>query len=295
MPDDALAKVLADDALSESEQKYFDTAGQDTSGLLSDDAARSSEPTSRSAEPTEARSASDTASATPPKPTASRDDATAAELAKERDLRVRTEERLNMLVEALTPAQRAEERQEVREDPRPDPEKDVFAYMRWQERRAERLEQTVHARAQQDDARRSERQFIGTYHNDARNFARSNPDFAQAYQFILADRDRELQQMGYGDASERSRIILGEERDLVLRNLQAGKSPSQAVYNLAKGRGFKGAASTAGQSRGGASRPSGGSSEAIPSLEALGEMSDDDFAAVVAKYGGLDQIVNKGA
>ena len=119
--------------------------------------------------------------------------------------------------------------------------------MAWQERRAERLEhalaeskQAVIAQRDHYNGERAAQQFIGTYRQDAANFTRQNPDFGEAYRYILADRDRELQAMGYTDANQRAQMINAEEHDLVARNLQARKSPAQAIYNLARGRGFKG-------------------------------------------------------
>jgi hypothetical protein len=275
-----LAEVIAEDALSPEEQQYFQSGGD--ASRLSDDG-RSSEPTSSAA------SASDTSSRAPSKSEPSEADRYRSEPAQERETRVRTEERLRLLTEALTPQQQADERRAVREDPRPDPEKDVFAYMAWQERRSERLEHAlqdtqnalVHTHNQYQ-ADRGAQQFISTYRQDAANFARQNPDFMNAYQHLLADRDRELKEMGYTDANQRAQIIQNEESDLVARNMQAQKSPAAAIYAFAKGRGFKG----------GGSRSPGGSPDGM-SVAAIANLSDDEFASLTARLGGLDNILQK--
>jgi len=272
---DGLAEILAEDALTPEEEKYF-TSHCDTSALSDAVAQPSESAPNLSASPD-----------TPTKSEPSEADRYQAELAQEREKRVRVEERLNLLAEALSPQQQADERQAVREDPRPDPERDVFGYMAWQERRSERLERALQETQnalvqshQQYQGDRAAQQFISTYRQDARNFARQNPDFAQAYQYILADRDRELKEMGYADPNQRLQIITAEERDLVTRNLQARKSPAAAIYALAKGRGFKGGGRGPGGTDG-------------MSVAAIANLSDDEFASLTNRLGGLDNILRR--
>jgi hypothetical protein len=273
---DGLAEVLAGDALTPEEEKYFTSHG-DTSAL-SDDAAQSMS-SSVSAVPDTSRAQT--------KSEPSEADRYRTELAQEREMRVRTDERLKLLAEALSPQQQADERQAVREDPRPDPERDVFGYMAWQERRSQRLEQALAETQQafvqhhnQINGERAAQQFISAYRQDAVNFARQTPDFREAYQYILADRDRELQEMGYTDPNQRLQIITAEERDLVTRNLQNRRSPAAAIYALAKGRGFKNSG-----------RGPGGTGDM--SVAAIANLSDDEFASLTARFGGLDNILKK--
>ncbi len=132
-------------------------------------------------------------------------------------------------------------------------------------------------------------QFVQTYASAAQEFAAKQTDFPLAYKHLMADRDAELQELGFVDAANRHRILQAEEQGIVAQALQNGKNPAEVLYAVAKRRGFKGGAGTAEDAEtkietlrkgANASNPTaggGGNAEPPMSLEALARMSDEDF------------------
>jgi hypothetical protein len=84
--------------------------------------------------------------------------------------------------------------------------------------------------------------FIDDYRASVDAFAVKQPDFPQAYQFLLKTLDAELEARGFGDAAERAQIMEAEEAAMVIRAKQAKKDPAELVFNYAKFRGFAPAA-----------------------------------------------------
>jgi hypothetical protein len=161
----------------------------------------------------------------------------------------RLDERMKLLTEALTP-QKKEEMED--QDPMPDPEQDIFGYAQWQGRQIERLAAEVNniktgSRAQQDEA-----QLFDAYKNDVVNYARQDPTFSPAYQYLMASRTIELAQVFFGkdvteegatlspqEATQIRNAIAEEEKEIVAATLKSGGSPAQRILALAKGRGFR--------------------------------------------------------
>jgi hypothetical protein len=179
----------------------------------------------------------------------------------------RTDERLKLLNEALTSGQKQQEARNEEQDPEPDPEQDIFGWVQWSRRKTARLEQMV-AEQQQSTARQSDEQRVASsYMEDARAFATKEPAFSQAYNFLMVGRTAELALYLFGkevfDANgnfidgsltreEVGRIkaeISAEERELVQNALRNQRSPAQAVFNMAKARGFRPQAQTGGQQK----------------------------------------------
>lgn len=76
------------------------------------------------------------------------------------------------------------------------------------------------------------------YHNDARRLMAEDPNFESGYRFLVSQRHKELEVMGVANEADRNRIISQEETGLVVEALKAKISPAQAIYNIAKARGF---------------------------------------------------------
>lgn len=128
--------------------------------------------------------------------------------------------------------------------PAPDPEADPIGYIKYLGEqitglagKTEKVETTVQER---DASTALER----TYVDDARQFVARQPDFGQAYTWLMRNRDAELAAAGYADPQERYRIIMADERDIVARAVQARQrdpnaaGPTQILYGLAKARGY---------------------------------------------------------
>lgn len=130
---------------------------------------------------------------------------------------------------------------------------------------------------------------------DERDFAAVNPDYPVAMNHLIQTRDLELQAMGYDDPKQRSAIISNDAQTIARGAMAKGKSIAEAVYDLAKLRGYAGKAPpkaeplaaeskmTMVEDAANAARSlSGGSGAAAAPLsaEALANMSDEDFDRV---------------
>lgn len=172
-----------------------------------------------------------------------RDEAIAAERAvaqQEREKWARLEERMRVFREA---AEQPAEQPQARV--KPDRESDPFGYMAWLEEQLDTLRPQVEQVRTSVQERDAAQELQTSYMSDARAFASATPDFGQAYNWLMQNRDAELQAAGYVDLAERRRIIALDERDIVARALQARQTnpqapgPAQVVYGLARARGFQ--------------------------------------------------------
>lgn len=232
-----------------------------------------------------------------------------------REKMARAEERLAVLNEVLmaTPADGGDPQQQaqtktVEEElgPAPDPEKDIFAYVQWQQKKIElqdkrfneMLEAQMAAQQAQQNQQQSQ-QFQQAYQNDAINFIQKQPDFPEAYKFIANSFATELKSMGYNDQQIQQRLMQ-EEAVLVSEAFQRNMSPAQVIYDRARARGYnptqaaqqhqqntqqkletiqKGQRATASLSA------AGGSSGEGLTVEAIANMSEEEFAALHSKLG----------
>ena len=125
---------------------------------------------------------------------------------------------------------------------------------------------------------------------DAREFRTKTPDYDNAYQFFLSNRDAELAFYGVPPA-ERARIIDNEQLQIAASAFQRGTSPAQVLYDVARHRGYRpsGGAGGAGerieriasgQERGRTlSGTGGGAASPEMTAERLLRMSNEEFDA----------------
>lgn len=163
------------------------------------------------------------------------------ELGQLREERARIDERLRVFREAMT----AEQQPAQQPAAPPDPEQDPFGFMRWQSERIAQLEDHAQRVATHVNERDASSALHQAYVDDARQFVSQNPEFGQAYTWLMQNRDAELAAAGYSDPNERKRIITLDERDIVARALTNRRNnpnapgPSQVIYGLARARGFQ--------------------------------------------------------
>jgi len=185
---------------------------------------------------------------------------------RDADLRnAKIEERLQIINEALTTPGGQQQTQE-QPDPRPDPETDIFAYVQWQERQLIKAQERIEAFETAGKESAAEQELATTYHQDAGRFAQLEPTFAEAYVFLVRQRDAELLIAGVKDKKARDQQIVREEKGLVRGAIEDGESPAERIYNMAKGRGFvpaapKPAANGAANGANGAAHPAPGATE----------------------------------
>jgi hypothetical protein len=252
--------------LTAGEQAYLDSGGTDSAGLIAENPTpeKVETPVEHKIEPDKPapvaadKPADAPAAAEPPEPgeeeipttdgkskrrmvdsralKAEREKARAfeAELKAERETRARVDERLKMLSEAVTAAEPVEK---VEAPVIPDPEQDIFGYAKYLAAELEALK-TSHTTAQAETAeQRQTAAVITSYQRDAANFESKQPDFKEAYNFLIGLRKTQLEAQRYSP-EEVNKWLHVEEMNLVQRAFEGKTSPSQDIYNLAKSMGY---------------------------------------------------------
>jgi hypothetical protein len=164
------------------------------------------------------------------------------ELAKEREMRTRIDERLKLFNEVIAPQAAGEPAPPAE---MPNPEEDIFGAFKWAADRIKQLEGQTSQTSQTLQDTAAETNLRTTYQADAQRFARETPDFLNAYNHVNRVRDQMLESIGYNDPNQRAQIRMDEERALVAQALQAGKSPAATIYGVAKSLGYAKAAPAA--------------------------------------------------
>lgn len=226
---------------------------------------------------------------------------TETELQNTRLEMARASERLAVLNDIIAAGEtQAKPQQTVEDDVPPDPEVDIFAHVKWQQRKIAELEQYRAQQAEQQQQARLASEVQNFYRNDAMNFMRETPDFADAYQYVANSFANELRAKGFDDQTIRVQLV-NEEASIAYQCKQRGASPAKVIYEMAKARGWQGSNAAApkpatnaaskldtiakGQkSTASLSGAGGGGAEGL-TIEALANMSEEEFIAVSAKLG----------
>ncbi|HET7174478.1 MAG TPA: hypothetical protein VFK21_00570 [Gammaproteobacteria bacterium] len=69
-------------------------------------------------------------------------------------------------------------------------------------------------------------------------FAKSQPEYPEAYRYAAEARDRELQSLGYADPAQRAAIVRQNTTEIIHNALQQGRNPAELVWEYAQARGF---------------------------------------------------------
>jgi hypothetical protein len=258
---------MDDLALSPAEQAYFDSAGTDISGVLSE-AGRSSAPASDGTpELTDAERhffssggdithdllrehgqapAPQTEPQFRPEVQAFIDRAVAAHKSGHHDERLahaRTAERLSLLQQAVAPPPTPDPEPPAR----PDPETDIFGYVR-------NIGDRLTSYEQQIQTGQAEMEEEGRYRASLDAAARQEPAVLQAYGHLLTSRAAELMASRYPSATPdqlRQAVVQGqvpadikamiqsEERAIYKDSFAAGRNPAVDVIRMAQLRGWR--------------------------------------------------------
>lgn len=184
-----------------------------------------------------------------------RADKLAADLNARDQLLARADERMRLINEALTAPRvdpNAKKPGEEEQAP-PDPEQDAFGFMRWQGDKIAKLESAINEIKTGKQTEDGQRVVADVYKQDAVAFANQEPNFVPAYQHLMQSRMQELAMYFCGvdltDANARkltpqeiqriTSVAAEEERGIVENAIAQGRSPSQAVYQMARYRGFR--------------------------------------------------------
>ena len=163
------------------------------------------------------------------------------ELQELREFRIRMEERAKWAQEAQ--AKREAEAAKPSPEPEPDPDEDIFGAVKHDREHTRAELQALREKVeQQEKARQAEqetRQVIAAYQAKANEFKAQTEDFDAAYQHLYKSRDEELQELGWNDPAARMRQIEQEEYGIAVQALQQGRNPAEAVYRMARARGYQ--------------------------------------------------------
>jgi hypothetical protein len=217
-----------------------------------------------------------------------------------REKMARAEERLAVLNEVLQQPAQPQTAQVPEQEEMPDPEKDIFAYVKWQAKEIERLKQATTQQVERTQQQEGLQQLQRAYVQDAQTFATQKPDFKDAYSHLANSRARELAALGYNEQQIRSQLTQ-EETQIVAQAFQQRKSPAAVLYEQALARGYtpKQAQQIAqapnpaqkletvakGQQTQRSLSGAGGSAGEGLTVEALANMSEEEFAATAKKLG----------
>jgi hypothetical protein len=227
--------------------------------------------------------------------------------AKSEAERARIDERLRVLMQAMQP--QPDQEQNLGDQKVPNPEEDPFAYMRYLEGRLNALGESTQGVQQRFEHQDQYTSAKTAFMQDAGAFSQKQPDFMDAYTHLMRSRDNELKLIGRADPRERQQIIQQEEFMIVSEAIRQGRSPSELFYALANDRGYRKADPAPVEQPAPAAAPAqqkptavqqvkqvaaaqvtakslssaAGSASPAINAETLGNMSDDEFAAIYAK------------
>jgi hypothetical protein len=166
------------------------------------------------------------------------------EFAQLREKHARADERLAVLSEALkgnVPAEKA-----TTETP-PDPEKDVFGFMRWQQKQIAELTAKLDTTTKETQNKLASSTLRQHYEGDVVKFKSEQPQFDAAKSFLVASRHKELEALGVADAAERQQMIDRQEAEIAVSAYRNKQRAPEILYKLAVARGFTPPAATATQ------------------------------------------------
>jgi hypothetical protein len=164
------------------------------------------------------------------------------------------------------------------------------------------LEQSRQAQAQQAAEMRLQ-QAVQAAESE---FAASTPDYQDAINHMHAVADRNLQLLGVDDPAQRAQAIRRDAMALAVRALQAGKSPAELAYQVAKNQGYtaKSAASAVDRianiekgQKASPSMPTGGTKAAteVTGIEQLAQMDDDEFNKLIDDPAAWKKLIRQSA
>lgn len=171
----------------------------------------------------------------------------------------------------------------------PDFEEDPIGHLRAKNDLLERQLNEVNAdrqmRSQQIAQVQQFEQLRGGVAAMEKEFVATAPDYHEAVSFLYGNVGKMASAMGY-TPQQVQQVVSQTAMDITVRSLQAGKNPAQAAYEAAKAMGYAGPAPEQADNSGSPQRkpPTSLSSVAgkrvagaAPTLDAISEMSDEDF------------------
>lgn len=103
----------------------------------------------------------------------------------------------------------------------------------------EAMKQHLQRQAEQSQQQAYSNQLIDHYRSSAVEFAKTNPEFTEAYNYLLKQRSDEYLAAGY-QQEELGQYLIGDEFSIVDKAVKDGVNPAERILALAKARGFSG-------------------------------------------------------
>jgi hypothetical protein len=217
-----------------------------------------------------------------------------------REMTERGNARLEQLIASMQPKPPAE--------PAPDLNTDPVGYFQRQNaelaRQVQELAQFKQQFETQGQRATQEQQFYAAYHAQAAEFQQTAaPDLGDAMKHLAASLRQDYQAVGLSPAEAQEQID-AQERFIVARAMREGRNPVEAMYSLAKARGYAGAkppqngqarmqAMQAGQAAARTTAgPARGDRFAGLTVETLANMSEAEFSRVPADL--VDRLLRGG-
>lgn len=152
------------------------------------------------------------------------------QLAEEKSARERLEERQTKVLEALAARQQPQQEEQF-VDPLAKIEGKVNEVV-------DKINKTQTQREADEKEIRETNALLQRYSASAQAFTKDAPDFSDAYNFLLGNRQKELGLMGFTPAEVQAQLR-AEEKLIVTRAYDGEKNPAEVIYSLAKERGYK--------------------------------------------------------
>lgn len=167
----------------------------------------------------------------------------------ERERQRLLEERTNILLQRIGQQQAAPEQQRAPAPAQPaipdlatDPVGHILATQRAQQQKLDEFSGATKQQTDELNQKFLQQQELAALAQHAQaleqQFSVDNPDYPQAVQHLVKVRHQELEAIGFRNPGERHRIIQNEGLGVAARMLQQGGNPAEAIYALAKMRGY---------------------------------------------------------
>ena len=230
--------------LNEAESKFFESGGQDVAPSLSEEVPAGAVPVPDTAE---APAGGEAAPAEAPARTEREErfvplKALQEERAEKKQLREELKAYREWQAQLAQRLQQTPFTQAGQQAQPPDPKQDPLGYINHvlgnvQNTTAE-LQQWRQQQEQAAQQRAAVQQYASWATAQEQEFAKTQPEYHDAYRYAADARDRELKALGYDDPNQRAAIVRMNTAEIINNAMQQGRNPAELVWEYAQARGF---------------------------------------------------------
>lgn len=198
-------------------------------------------------------------------------------------------------------------RQQPQDEPQdlnpPKPEEDLLGAIEYTQKQLQEIRAREAQEAQQRQYQEQTRGVVNRYRQDASQFMQEAPDFKDAYEFVVKQRDAVLRPL-IKDPVMRDARIKQEEFEAVVEAYRMGRNPAEVMYEMAKELGYSGSRASVpsvpqerreeGQRASRTLSGNGGSPTGPMTAQRLLDMPEAEFKAYLAKNPStVDRLLGK--